>query len=85
MLTSFPDNENNLCKNWEECKKNITDYINPIYKKFRTKEEATNFIEEYISMSNNKLYHLLTDKGSFKIENVIIKDYNAAIDRFLEI
>ncbi len=36
-------------------------------------------------MSNNKLYHLLTDKGSFKIENVIIKDYNAAIDRFLEI
>ena len=41
--------------------------------------------KENISMSNNKLYHLLTDKGTFKIENVIIKDYNATIDRFLEI
>lgn len=41
--------------------------------------------KENISISNNKLYHLLTDKGTFKIENLIIKDYNAAIDRFLEI
>lgn len=53
-----------------------------------------NFLEGYIPdlkikkenriRSNNKLYHLLTDKGSFKIENIIIKDYNATIDRFLE-
>jgi hypothetical protein len=41
--------------------------------------------KENIGRSNNKLYHLLTDKGTFKIENVIIQDYNAAIDRFLEI
>jgi hypothetical protein len=40
--------------------------------------------KENITTINNKLYHLLTDKGTFKIENVIIKDYNAAIDRFLE-
>ena len=32
----------------------------------------------------SKLYHLLTDNGTYKIENTIIKDYNAAIDRFLE-
>jgi hypothetical protein len=55
-----------------------------------------NFIEGYIPdltikkenvnrRTNNKLYHLLTDKGTLKIENVVIKDYNAAIDRFLEI
>jgi len=34
--------------------------------------------------AENKLYHLLTDKGTFMIENIIIQDYNAAIDRFLE-
>jgi hypothetical protein len=34
---------------------------------------------------NNKLYNLLTDKGVFKLaKNIIIKDYNAAIDSFLE-
>lgn len=37
-----------------------------------------------ISNKYNKLYHLLTDNGTYKIENTIIKDYNAAIDRFLE-
>jgi hypothetical protein len=30
-----------------------------------------------------KLYHLLTDKGTFQIGDVVIKDYNHAIDRFL--
>lgn len=33
---------------------------------------------------NQKLYHLLTDKKTFKIGNIIFPDYNAAIDRFLE-
>jgi len=34
---------------------------------------------------NNKLYNLLTDKGTFKLgENIILKDYNVAIDRLLE-
>lgn len=37
-----------IYETWEECKKNIIDYVNPIYKKFRTIEEATNFIEEYV-------------------------------------
>lgn len=36
-------------------------------------------------VTNQKLYHLLTDKKTFKLENIIIPDYNAAIDRFLEI
>lgn len=30
------------------------------------------------------LYHLLTDKGKFKINNVIFYDYNASIDLFLD-
>lgn len=37
-----------------------------------------------ITNNYSKLYHLLTDNGTYKIENTIIKDYNAAIDRFLE-
>ena len=38
-----------------------------------------------INTKNMKLYNLLTDKGTFKLHNRIIKDYNASIDRFLEI
>ena len=33
---------------------------------------------------HKKLYHLLTNNGKFKIENIVVQDYNAAIDRFLE-
>lgn len=33
---------------------------------------------------NKKLYHLLTDKKCFQLENIKIPDYNNAIDRFLE-
>jgi hypothetical protein len=65
-----------------------------ILEHFRYNLGENNFIEGYapnltfidkenINMSY-KLYHLLTDKGTFKIGNTIIKDYNAAIDRFLE-
>lgn len=38
-----------------------------------------------INADNLKLYHLLTDKKTFQLGNIIISDYNAAIDRFLEI
>jgi len=65
-----------------------------LLEQFRYNLGENNFIEGYapnltfidrenIHM-NHKLYHLLTDKGTFKIKNTIIKDYNAAIDRFLE-
>jgi hypothetical protein len=37
-----------------------------------------------IKNKHRKLYHLLTNKGTFKIGNIIFQDYNAAIDRFLE-
>jgi hypothetical protein len=37
-----------------------------------------------LSNKHLNLYHLLTDRGTFKIENITIKDYNAAIDRLLE-
>lgn len=33
---------------------------------------------------HNKLYHILTDKGTLTIENITINDYNASIDRFLK-
>jgi hypothetical protein len=50
------------------------------------------FVEGFIPFLQNKipikkypiLYHLLTDKKVFKISNIIIPDYNNAIDRFLE-
>jgi hypothetical protein len=41
--------------------------------------------KQSISVSNQKLYHLLTDKKTLKLGNVIFKDYNDTIDRFLEI
>lgn len=44
-----------------------------------------NLIGEKIQNKNNKLYHLLTNSGHFIIENTIVKDYNDAINRFLEI
>ena len=40
--------------------------------------------KEKINNKNKKLYHLLTNKKSFRINNIIIPDYNDAIDRFLE-
>ena len=42
-------------------------------------------INKEIIKNNNKLYHLLTDKGTINIENIVFKDYNDTIDRFLEI
>jgi ribonuclease HI len=38
--------------NWDECKKNIDGFDNPIYKKFGTIEEATEFIDDF----KNNLY-----------------------------
>ncbi len=43
-----------------------------------------NLPKKIIPNTNIKLYHLLTNKGFFKINNIVVKDYNAAIDRFLE-
>jgi hypothetical protein len=65
-----------------------------IVEQFKYNLGENKFIEGYIPMlnvekqvienKNNKLYHLLTNNGKFKIENIVIQDYNAAIDRFLE-
>lgn len=41
-------------------------------------------IEKKIINKNKKLYNLLTDKGTIKLGHINFKDYNAAIDRFLE-
>jgi hypothetical protein len=37
-----------------------------------------------LEKKHDKLYHLLTDKKTFTIENIQFYDYNAAIDIFLE-
>jgi hypothetical protein len=42
------------------------------------------FNKEKSKNNNKKLYHLLTDKKTFKLYNKLIPDYNNAIDRFLE-
>jgi len=49
---------------------------------------GNNYVDGYVNkpnipIKNNKLYHLLTDKKTFKLDNIIIPDYNYAIDRFL--
>ena len=44
-----------------------------------------NILRQQIPATNQKLYHLLTNTKTFKLGNTIIPDYNAAIDRFLEI
>jgi hypothetical protein len=41
--------------------------------------------KQQIPVTKQKLYHLLTNKKTFKLGNILIPDYNAAIDRFLEI
>ena len=33
---------------------------------------------------NNKLYHLLSDKGFFYIENILFYDYNSAVELYLD-
>lgn len=45
----------------------------------------SNIYRQPIPATNQKLYHLLTNKKTFKLGNVIVPDYNAAIDRFLAI
>lgn len=45
-----------------------------------------NLKKSKLQNKNKKLFNLLTDKGTFVIyKNTIVKDYNNAIDRFLEI
>jgi ribonuclease HI len=45
-----------IYNNWEECKKNVDGFINPIYKKFKTLEEAEYFMENgYDNKTINKI------------------------------
>jgi hypothetical protein len=44
-----------------------------------------NIYRQQSPITNTKLYHLLTNKKTIKLGNIIISDYNSAIDRFLEI
>jgi len=66
-----------------------------LVEQFKYNLGENNFVEGYapnfndkdkviIINKNKKLYNLLTDNGTFKIKNIVIKDYNATIDRFLE-
>jgi ribonuclease HI len=45
-------NKTGVFTSWEECKSSIEGYENPIFKKFQTIEEATEFVDDYI----NNLY-----------------------------
>tara|TARA_Y100000591_G_scaffold333090_1_gene373616 strand:+ start:1182 stop:2771 length:1590 start_codon:yes stop_codon:yes gene_type:complete len=37
------------------------------------------------NVTRSKLYHLITDTGSFQISNLLVKDYNSAIENILDI
>jgi hypothetical protein len=67
------------------CDKNIqvssTLYLNEIYDNYL--ENKTNS-KKLISEIENKLYHLLTNKKTFYVNNIRFYDYNASIDLFLD-
>ena len=42
------------------------------------------FKKEKLQNKNRRLYHLLTNRKTFKIKNIILSDYNNAIDCFLK-
>jgi ribonuclease HI len=48
-------------ENWDECKKNIDDYKNPVYKKFDNIEDAKKFIEEF-----SDTIYVYTDGACYK-------------------
>ena len=51
---------------------------------FLNEKLIINLNNKYNPLRDIKLYNLLTDKGSFKISNIIFFDYNSAIDQFLQ-
>jgi hypothetical protein len=52
--------------------------------KFNTTLTLDNNSKKILDTKNDELYHLLTDKKSFYIEDICFYDYNTAIDIFLE-
>jgi hypothetical protein len=52
-------------------------------RRFINYKNYTNYKEE-LEIKEEKLYHLLTDKKTFNIENIKFYDYNASIDMFLD-
>jgi len=61
------------------CDKNI-DIITTLY----FDNEKNNYYKEVNKDKQELLYHLLTDKNSFYVNNIKFYDYNASIDLFLE-
>ena len=65
-----------------------------VLEQFKYNLGENNFIEGYVpnlifkreklQNKNTRLYHLLTNKKTFKIKNIILSDYNNAIDCFLK-
>ena len=82
--------------NYIICSKNILTYLGNNLNKISNVSKIKNIYNRvpYIGeIYNNRidyssklvLYHLLTDKGYFKIEDIYVSDYDSLIDHYLEI
>ena len=52
--------------------------------KYNTTLTLENNYKKKLEKKHNELYHLLTDKKTFYIDDIRFYDYNAAIDIFLK-
>lgn len=88
-------NVNDILENGEKVYGIVEINGSDIIEQYKYNLGETTYIEGYgigtklnyskLISKHTKLYNLLTNKGSFYIyKNVIVKDYNNAIDRFLE-
>lgn len=76
-----------IFSNWDECKKSVNGFKNAIYKKFDTKEEADNFINnnsKLSKMSIDKTEKINSIKSFFNTKeiktNIYIPDYYVYTD-----
>ena len=77
-----------IYKTWDECKKNIDNITNPIYKKFTSEEEALKFIDEYANTvyiyTDGACYNNGSKNATAGIGVYLSKDSKYNISRKLE-
>jgi hypothetical protein len=74
----FSVNEYQIENNTLRCSSNILVDIN-LFEKVNT-----SYLEGIPLENETKLYQLITDKGKYYINNLIISDYNAGIEKYLD-
>ena len=71
-------NEYHIKDNTLRCSSNIVININPF------ENVNTSYLEGIPLENETELYQLITDKGKYYINNLIISDYNAGIEKYLD-